>query len=140
MKAHNRGEGPRWQGGRDRAEEVQKSQLPPALLGFTPSLSADSALLLKFWFYEFVFNRLASVLQQRAVNQTRVCCDLCRILGFQGHYNLNVFKLIILYVKINLVTFLFKTKNVWSVCQHPPQEAREQKCSGVLLHSVVLWC
>lgn len=36
-------------GGRgDRTEEVQKSQLPPDLLGFTPCLSLDSALWLKF--------------------------------------------------------------------------------------------
>lgn len=56
------------------------------------------------------------------------------VLGFQCCYNLNLFILIILYAKINLVNLLLVTKNVWSVCQHSSREANELKSSGVLSH------
>lgn len=120
-------------------EEVQKSQLPPDLFQVPSVFKCRFCSVSKVLLYEFVFHSLTSVLQQRAVNQTCVCCDLCHILGFQCCFNLNLFILVILYVKINLVTLLFETKKVWSVCQHSPREANELKRSGVLLHSVVIW-
>lgn len=66
-------------------EEVQKSQLPPDVSGFNPCLSAESVI--NVLVYEFVFNLLTSVLQQRAVNQTCLRSNLCPVLGFQCCYN-----------------------------------------------------
>lgn len=125
-------------GGGDRTEEVQKSQLPPDLLGFTPCLSLDSALWLKFGFMNLCL-AVWHLSSSRGQWIRRVCvCVVISVTFWDSNAAIISTYLYYFYLKVNPVRFAFWNKTC-VVCQHLPRKANELKRSGVLLLSVATW-